>query len=117
MHSVLIVSDDLPVCNAVRCSFGIDPQFVVCAESGNDIEALAKAHESSPELVVLDLSVPTSNGFEIAKKLTLLHPGVTVFALAPADKKITESEAAAWGITEVFYRKDDMGVVVELVRC
>ena len=42
MHTVLVVSDDLAVCNAVRYSVGIDPQFVVCAESENDIDALAK---------------------------------------------------------------------------
>jgi two-component system, chemotaxis family, chemotaxis protein CheY len=116
VHTVLVVSDDLAVCNAVRYSFGIDPQFVVCAESENDIDALAKANESFPELVVVDLSMPSSNGFEIAKKLTLLNPGVTIFALAPAGKNITESEAVAWGITAVFYRKDDMSVVVQKAR-
>jgi hypothetical protein len=42
VHTVLVVSDDLAVCNAVRYSVGIDPQFVVCAESENDIDALAK---------------------------------------------------------------------------
>jgi hypothetical protein len=61
-----------------------------------------------PELVLLNLSMPRGHGFEIAMAIIGLNPARTIFALALADKKITDWEVLAWGIIAPGNAKQDL---------
>jgi CheY-like chemotaxis protein len=50
------------------------PGWEVCAEVGNGREAVEKAQELRPDLVILDLHMPSLNGMEAARQILRHNP-------------------------------------------
>src|SRR5207245_9701250 len=70
--SVLIV-DDNPWIRKVLCErFQREADLAVWGEAENAKEAIEKAQQLRPELIVLDLSMPVMNGLDVARILRLL---------------------------------------------
>jgi len=67
--SVLIVDDSAYVRQALCELFKREGDFEVCGEAENGKDAIKKAQELRPDLIVLDLSMPVMNGFDAARTL------------------------------------------------
>jgi DNA-binding NarL/FixJ family response regulator len=52
--------------------------YKVCAEAANGLEAIIRAGEFEPELILMDLSMPGMNGAEAASILKRKMPGVRI---------------------------------------
>lgn len=55
---ILIVDDNARVRRAVRAMFEANQDFLVCGEATDGQDAIEKARQLHPDLVVLDLSMP-----------------------------------------------------------
>jgi len=55
---VLIVEDEVSVRNAVRTFLEHQSRLEVCGEAANGLEAVEKAANLRPDLILLDLSMP-----------------------------------------------------------
>lgn len=75
---LLIVDDHEIVRMGVRTLFAKNESFEVCGEAQNGPEAIRLVPELSPDLVILDLSMPGMNGFEAATKIRLIAPLVRI---------------------------------------
>jgi two-component system response regulator MprA len=64
---ILIVDDDPEILSVVRRGLAYEGYTVDTAGDGN--EALAKAREKEPDLVILDIMMPGIDGIEVAKRL------------------------------------------------
>ena len=60
--TILIVDDNAYIRRALCEQFKRESGFEVCGEAENGKEAIAKALELHPDLIVLDLSMPVMNG-------------------------------------------------------
>src|SRR5882762_11900361 len=67
LPTVLIVDDHAAIRIAVRDLFESSLGPIVCGEAENGADALLKVEELHPDLIILDLSMPVMNGFEVAK--------------------------------------------------
>jgi DNA-binding NarL/FixJ family response regulator len=62
--------DDSPVVrNTLRQTLERQRGWEVCGEAADGREAIEKAQQLKPDLVVLDLSMPVMNGLEAAREL------------------------------------------------
>jgi DNA-binding NarL/FixJ family response regulator len=116
LSTVLIVDDQAVVRAAVRDLFEAYSGFVVCGEAENGVEAVAKARELKPNLIILDLSMPLMNGFEAAKALRQILPDVPVFLLTAHHSVTTEQAAFDVGICAVFSKYQDLESLVTRAR-
>jgi len=66
--SVLIVDDHAPFRRSIRVLLELEG-FDVVGEAEDGASALDLALRLRPELVLLDVALPDTNGFEVAKKL------------------------------------------------
>ena len=73
---VFLVDDSATVREAVRPLFDSHPKFKVCGEAEHGREAVEKAPQLRPDLIVLDLAMPVMNGLEAAPLLTKILPNV-----------------------------------------
>ena len=62
-----------------------DPAFVIVAEAGNGREALHQAARCQPDVVLLDVHMPGSDGVETARRLKEMG-GIKVLMLTVSDK-------------------------------
>ena len=96
---IMIVDDHVVIRRAV-CSLFANQGFEVCtAENGSD--AIKKAQELHPDLIVLDLAMPVMNGLEAARALKLLMPQVPLVMFTSTVGKTMEQEARTAGISAV----------------
>ena len=75
---ILIVDDSAPVRNTVKFMLESVPDWVVGGEARNGREAIDKVALLSPDLVLLDLSMPVMNGLDAARELSLIRPDLPI---------------------------------------
>jgi DNA-binding response OmpR family regulator len=97
---VLLV-DDEPAMRAV-CRLNLELEGFAVLEAAEGREALALAIRERPDLVLLDVMMPTMDGFDIARRLqsnpaTTGIPIVFMTALAATDDRRRGFEAGAVG--------------------
>lgn len=78
----LLLVDDHPVLReAIRRSLSPEPMLEVVGEAGDGMEAVCRAHELAPDLVLMDLDMPRFNGIEAIANLRRELPLVRVLVL------------------------------------
>jgi two-component system, NarL family, nitrate/nitrite response regulator NarL len=89
---------------------------VLCGEPENGADAIAKAQELKPDLIVLDLSMPVMNGFEAAKIFREVFPEIPIFMLTAHYMPATEQAALQVGIRAVFSKHQDLTALITQAR-
>ena len=72
----------------------------IVGQASNGAEALARADELAPELVLLDVRMPTLGGVETARRLKAAHPETSIVMLTVSEEEddlIRAIEAGAQG--------------------
>jgi DNA-binding NarL/FixJ family response regulator len=111
MSTVLIVDDFLSVRKSIRGLLEELPS-VVCVEASDGLDAIVKAEVSRPDLIILDMSMPGMNGFEVATVLQKTMPQVPIFMFTAHDSPFIESKAASAGIRAVFSKYTGINALV-----
>ncbi len=77
MKARILIADDNPhVRHALRALLEHNPDWQVCGEAVDGRDAVFKAQQLSPDLVVLDFLMPGLNGLEAAREIHKSAPGV-----------------------------------------
>ncbi len=113
--SILVADDSEQVRKYVSRMLRTNPDFEVCAEAVNGQEAVAKAKEFQPDLVILDLGMPVMNGLEAARELKILRPETPIILFTLHGHMISDEQAAKSGI-DLVVAKSDFGQLNERVR-
>ena len=77
---ILIVEDDASIRLGLQRSLGFEGYAVEVAKDGE--EAIQKAFDRKPDLVLLDLMLPKINGFEVCKTIRKYDPGIPIVILS-----------------------------------
>jgi DNA-binding NarL/FixJ family response regulator len=78
---VLIADDHVMVRESLVRTLQAEGDVQVVAEASDGVEALQKALETRPDVVVADLSMPRLNGIEVVRRLREALPGTKVLVL------------------------------------
>ena len=116
MWTVLVV-DDNPAVRKLICElFTRESDFKVCAEAENGSEALLKAQQLEPDLVVTDLSMPQMNGLEEIRALNKLSLTTPVILYSAHMDTFVEKEAFAAGASAVVPKTNVVAVLIPTAR-
>lgn len=102
--SVLIVDDYPPLRGAICELFSSQADFHVCGEAENGLDAISKAQELRPDLIVMDLSMPVMNGLDAARVLRPLMPDVPIIIFSDYSGAFSSTEARSAGISALVSR-------------
>ena len=80
-YRVLIVDDHEVVRLGLRTLLGEQDDIVVVDEAGNADEAVMKAQQYNPDVVVMDIRMPGKNGIEACREILDHNPAVQVIML------------------------------------
>jgi two-component system nitrate/nitrite response regulator NarL len=103
---VLLVDDNATVRKAVRPLFDSHPKFEVCGEAEHGREAVEKAPNLRPDLIVLDMSMPVMNGLEAAPLLLKILPDVWLILFSAHNGPEVERLSRAAGIHAVVLKSE-----------
>jgi len=82
---ILIADDNERVRRGVRRILSCEANYQVCGEAVDGADALRKARELSPDLILLDVSMPGPDGLETARLLRRETPKVKVIIMSQHD--------------------------------
>ncbi len=85
-HKILVIEDDRILREALRYNLVAAGYEVVVASDGG--EGLVSARQSSPDVVVLDLMLPSLNGMEVCKALRRDGSVLPIIMLTARDSEI-----------------------------
>ena len=82
---ILIADDNQFVRRGIAGFLSDVPDCEICAEASDGPEAVRKVRELRPDLVLLDISMPTSNGFETARLIRREFPQTKILIMSQND--------------------------------
>jgi DNA-binding NarL/FixJ family response regulator len=116
VKSVLIV-DDVEIIRRALCElFTSEADFDVCGEAEDGREAIEKAQELHPDLIVLDLSMPGMNGIDAARALRRLMPAVPLIIFSEYSDAFSAEEAHSAGISALGSKSEHLSVLLGTAR-
>ena len=78
---ILLADDHATVRQGLKLLIDSEPDMAVVGEAGDGSEAVHKARELSPDVVVMDLSMPGMNGLAATRALKQLQPDTLIVTL------------------------------------
>src|SRR5215469_8874370 len=101
---VLVVDDYEPWRRFIRLTLQAYEKLQITGEASDGLEAVRKAQQLQPDLILLDIALPTLNGIEVARQIR---------KVSPSSKILFVSENRAWEIAEEVLRVGGSGYVVK----
>lgn len=107
-YRVLIVDDHQVMRKGIRALLENDPAWLVCGEAENGRQAVEKARELRPDLIILDLTMPEMNGLEAARQIRNSSPDakIVIFSMHESPQVRKESRDAG---ANAFVSKSALG--------
>jgi DNA-binding NarL/FixJ family response regulator len=115
-NGILIADDSAAARKAIRAYLN-QRNFEVCGEAIDGVDALEKATELEPALILLDLRMPRMNGVEAASALRGRMPNVRIVLLTLYDEVLRcQSIMSAIGFDAIISKPDGFSRLAECVR-
>jgi DNA-binding NarL/FixJ family response regulator len=111
---ILIVDDHEALRAGVRAvleSRGLE----VCGEAANGLEALEKAAQLRPDLVILDITMPVLDGFTAAREITKRLPGVGILLLSMHESASMVNVAKSSGARGYVAKSEGIACLIKAV--
>ena len=112
---ILIVDDNSSIRNLVRQHFEIHTGWSVC-EAVNGKQGIEKAQALSPDLIVMDLSMPVLNGLDAARILSQQMPSVPIVMFTSFTTAHLEHELLAAGVHRIVSKSAPLSELTECAR-
>jgi DNA-binding NarL/FixJ family response regulator len=93
----LVVDDYEPWRRFVSSTLQRSPELQVISEARDGIEAVQKAEELHPDLILLDIGLPELNGIEAARRIRKVSPGSKIIFITENRAPEIASEALRTG--------------------
>ncbi|MCI9309312.1 MAG: response regulator transcription factor, partial [Oscillospiraceae bacterium] len=106
-RSVLIVEDDKNIADLLRLY--LEKEGMTCHVAGDGLEGLEKFHAAQPDLVILDIMLPSMDGWSVCRKIreTSRTPIIMLTAKGELEDKVSGLEMGADDyITKPFETKE-----------
>jgi two-component system response regulator DegU len=98
--NVVLADDHVLVRNGIKAMLESEPDITVVGEAGNGSEALERAKNLKPDILVLDIRMPEMTGLEAASRLPDCAPGTKAVILSMHDSEdyvLQALESGAYG--------------------
>jgi len=113
--NILVVDDSPEIRKLVRLYFDHETNFQICGEAVDGLDAIEKASELHPDLIILDEFMPRMDGLHAARILHSANSEVPIILFTLHADTISSSEACAAGVALVVSKMRGISVLAEQV--
>lgn len=94
---IMLVDDHQVVRTGLKSYLESQPDFKVIAEAGNGQEAIARALETRPDIILMDITMPVMDGLEATRQIKKQWPECVILSLTVHEDKFYFMEMLAAG--------------------
>ena len=116
VRTILIADDSHFERSVIRSAVQTLTKFHVCGEASDGAEAINKAKELRPDLVIMDLAMPLMNGVEVAMVLKNTMPKVPVVLFTLYAEQLRGAIPPSSGVTIIVSKTDGLAALLECVQ-
>jgi two-component system NarL family response regulator len=113
---VLIADDQALFRRGLYVVLGTEDNIEVVAEAENGEEAIAKAQELAPDVVLMDVRMPRVNGIDAARQISMDVPSTKILMLTVSDEEDDLYEAIKAGANGYLLKEISVEEVAEAIR-
>jgi DNA-binding NarL/FixJ family response regulator len=111
----LLVDDYESVRMGVAAILSSRPNIQICGEASNGEEAIEKARELKPDLIILDVTMPVLDGINSAKEIRTFLPEVPILFFSMHDGVYLVHEAKMAGGQGFVNKTDARAMLLDAV--
>lgn len=108
VYRIILAEDHLGFRSLVRRELESTDEFVVVGEVNDGQELLDLLEQVSPDLIILDISMPNLGGIEAAKRIQLSHPQVKILFLSMHKNPVYIEQAQKLGAAGYLLKEEMM---------
>ncbi|HMF47365.1 MAG TPA: response regulator [Candidatus Saccharimonadales bacterium] len=102
---LLLVDDELGVRESLKMVFGKEFRLI---EADSVEVAIAKIEEARPDLVLLDILMPKSDGLQALRRIKTIHPACAVIILTGVNSQQLAAKAMDYGAADFIGKPFDV---------
>lgn len=116
MIKVLLVDDQTVMRQAVGTWLGIEPDMNIVGEAESGEAALTLVPELQPDVVLMDIDMPSIDGIATTAQLQLSAPQSAVVMLSMHDDPTVQERAKAAGAAAFVSKHQALDKLVDVIR-
>jgi DNA-binding NarL/FixJ family response regulator len=113
----IVIVDDHPLFRkGLQEMIHSDGTFAVCGEAGNASEAMDVIRKLTPDLAIVDISLPGANGIELIKNIRTEFSQLPILVLSMHDESLYALRALRAGAEGYVMKHEAMANVITAIR-
>ncbi len=114
--NVLLVDDHPLMRRGIAQLLDFEPEFKVIGDVSNGADAIAKAHELEPDLILLDLNMKGMSGLDTLKALRADGSSATIVILTVSDSALDIDAIVKAGADGYLLKDTEPDELIELLK-
>ena len=110
---ILIVDDHALVRRGLRAILEMHPGWDLCGEASGGLEAITKAQELLPDIVIMDVSMPGTSGLEATREIVRAQPDIAVLIVTMHEASQLVAAAREAGASGYLLKSDTDAHLIE----
>ncbi len=103
---ILIVDDHSMVREGLRLRIEAFPDLEVCGEATTEDEAMELVKETSPQLIIVDISLKSGHGIELIKRVKASYPSIKMLVSSGFQESLYAERALRAGALGYLNKQD-----------
>jgi DNA-binding NarL/FixJ family response regulator len=112
---ILLVDDHILFRKGLASLLASRPGVQVAGEAGDGLEAIDRARETRPDLILMDIGMPNCNGLEATRCIKCEMPGVQIIMLTVSDDDQDLFAAIKWGAQGYLLKNMEPGELFDML--
>jgi len=113
---ILIADDHALLRQGIKNVLSLEADLEVIGEAADGEEAVRKASELVPDIILLDINMPRGNGLEVTKKLSVAQPDVKCVVLTIHDDENYVFEVIKAGAVGYLLKDVEPSMLIKAIR-
>jgi PAS domain S-box-containing protein len=115
LHRVLFVDDHRVMRQGLISMLSGQPDIQVVGEAANGREAIERARDLKPDVIVMDVSMPEMDGVEAARRIKAEMPQVRIIGLSMLEGEGIAAEMRRAGVETFVSKTDSSGSLLKAI--
>ena len=116
MIKILLVDDHPSVRIGLRMRFGLEPDLHIVGEAGDGLAAISMATALNPNIILMDLEMPTLDGIAATHSLHCASSSSAVVILTAHDTPDRRTQAKAAGAAAFMSKTGYVDKLIDVIR-